>query len=400
MIYFDHAATTPCLKEVVDAMVPYFNKNWGNPSSIYTIGRDAREALTVAREDIAEIIGAQPNEIIFTSGATESNNLALKGVCEASAQIIGGVPHIITTQIEHHCVLDTAKYLEKKFGVEVTYLPVSKEGIVDPIDVSRNIKSNTVLVSVMMGNNEMGATQPIKEIGKIIQEAKSQRRKANSQTPLVFHTDAVQAFAFMPIRVDELGVDMLSLTAHKFYGPKGVGLLYVRTGVKMTPQQLGGAQERNRRAGTENVPYIIGMAKAIELAEKKRDKYHNGVAEITDYLIKRVTEEINRAELIGPKDLKNRLPHIATFVFKGVEGESVLINLDMVGFSASSGSACTSGSLEPSHVTRAMNYTDLEAHGAIRFSMGELNTKKDVDKLMEHLPNIIDKFRAMSPIAD
>lgn len=400
MIYFDHAATTPCTKEVVDAMLPYFNKNWGNPSSIYALGREAREALTVAREDIAKIIGAQPNEIIFTSGATESNNLALKGVCEASARIIGAAPHIITTQIEHHCVLDTAKYLEKKFGVEVTYLPVSKEGIVDPIDVAKNIKPNTVLVSVMMGNNEMGAIQPLKEISKVIKKVRNERHKVKNEAPIAFHTDAVQAFAFLPIKVDELGVDVLSLTAHKFYGPKGVGLLYVRNGVKMSPQQLGGAQERNRRAGTENVPYIIGMAKAIELAEKRRDKYHKEVAEVTDYLIKRVTEEIPKSELIGPKDLKNRLPHIATFLFKGVEGESVLINLDMLGFAASSGSACTSGSLEPSHVTRAMNYTDLEAHGAIRFSMGELNTKEDVDKLMEHLPKIIDKFRAMSPIAD
>lgn len=398
MIYFDHAATTPVAPEVRKAMEPYFSEVWGNPSSIYALGREAKEALCEARQSIADILGAErPSEIIFTSGATESNNLALKGVAEAAAFAIGGRPHIIVSQMEHHCVLDSARHLERAFGAEVTYLPVSREGLVDPKEVKNSIKENTVLVSVMMGNNEMGAVEPIEEITEIIMAERAKREKADSKVPLYLHTDAVQAFAFKPLKLDELAVDMLSLTAHKFYGPKGVGLLYVRTGTKFAPQQKGGAQEKGRRAGTENVPYIVGMAKAIELAEKNRNSYSKEVGEITDYLIKKM-KEIPNVELIGPKGKEKRLPHIANFLFKGVEGESILINLDMLGFAASSGSACTSGSLEPSHVTRAMGYSDLDAHGTVRFSLGSLNEKSDVDKLMEHLPGIIDKLRAMSPI--
>jgi len=400
MIYFDHAATTPVASEVKRAMDPYFSDIWGNPSSVYRIGREAREALSNSRSKIAEILEAKkPNEIIFTSGATESNNLAIKGVCESATQIIGGQPHIITSSIEHHCVLDTVKYLEKNFGVEATYLPVSKEGLVDPREVEKSIKENTVLVSVMMGNNEMGALQPIAEISLKIKNEKDKRQKRKSNIPIYFHSDAVQAFAFYPLKVNDLGVDLLSLTAHKFYGPKGVGLLYVRSGVKITPQQRGGAQEMNLRAGTENIAYVVGMARAMELAEKKRDYYHKKTAKISDYLTERITKEIKKAELLGPKNFKNRLPHISSFIFRGVEGESVLINLDMNGFACSSGSACTSGSLEPSHVTRAMGYSDLEAHGAIRFSVGELNKKSDVDELMKHLPSIIRKLRIMSPVA-
>jgi cysteine desulfurase len=311
--------------------------------------------------------------------------------------VIGDRPHIITTQIEHHSVLDSARHLEKSFGAEVTYLPVSKEGLVDPKEVKRSIKKNTVLVSVMMGNNEMGTLEPIIEIGKIIGEINNQREKVGSKLKVYFHTDAVQAFAFKKINVQELGVDLLSLTAHKFYGPKGAGILYIRQGTTITPQQRGGSQEKARRAGTENVPYIAGMVKAMEIADKNRENYSKKVGETTDYLIKRVSE-IPNVELLGPKNKKNRLPHIANFIFKGVEGESVLINLDMLDIASSSGSACTSGSLEPSHVTKAMGYSDLEAHGSIRFSLGKLNKKSDVDVLMEHLPAIIDKLRAMSPI--
>lgn len=397
MIYFDHAATTPVSNEVRKAMDPYFSELWGNPSSIYNIGREAKQALCDARQKAVDILGAEkPNEIIFTSGATESNNLAIKGICESAAQIIGGRPHIIASGIEHHCVLDTVKYLEKAFGVEVTWLPTSNVGLVNPRDVKDSIKENTVLVTVMMGNNEMGALEPIAEIGKVVINA---RKKRVNKVPLYFHTDAVQAFAFEKIDVNKLGVDLLSLTAHKFYGPKGVGLLYVRQGTNFTPQQKGGAQEKGRRAGTENVPYIVGMVKAMEIADKNRAKYSKEVGEITNYLIKRVLE-IPNAVLIGPKEEKERLPHIANFIFKGVEGESILINLDMLDIASSSGSACTSGSLEPSHVTKAMGYTDLEAHGSIRFSLGKLNKKSDVDDLMKHLPGIVDKLRAMSPVKE
>lgn len=398
MIYFDHAATTPVSDEVRKEMLPYFSKKWGNPSSIYKIGRESRELLTIAREKIAETLGANLNEIVFTSGATEANNLAIKGVFELAAQTLVASPHIITSSIEHHSVLDTVKYLEKNYGAQVTYLSVSNEGLIDPEEVRKSIKENTVLVSVMMGNNEMGALQPIREIGIVVKRARDQRLASNNKKPLVFHTDAVQSFAFYPIKVEDLGVDMLSLTAHKFYGPKGVGLLYIRSGINLLSQQQGGSQERGRRAGTENVSYIAGMAKAIVLAEKRRNEYHKKVAEISDYLTERIIKEIPKAELIGPKDLKNRLPHISSFLFKGVEGESVLINLDMVGIACSSGSACTSGSLEPSHVTRALGYSDIEAHGAIRFSTGNLNRKEDVDELMNHLPGIITKLKAMSPI--
>lgn len=399
MIYLDHAATTPTDSEVLKAMEPYFSNEFGNPSSIYKSGRDAKAAIEKARETAADLIGAQKsNEVLFTSGATESNNLALKGAAEAGAFAIGGRVHIITTQIEHHSVLDTAKHLEKSFGAEVTYIPVDKEGLVDPLEVRKAIKDNTVLVSIMMGNNEMGALQPLAEIGAILKKENEKRKEAGTKLALVFHTDAVQAFAFKNIDVQELGVDMLSLTAHKFYGPKGVGILYVRAGTKIASQQKGGAQEKGKRAGTENVPYIIGLASAMSSANERRASYGEETRKITDYLTERVTKEIPEVELLGPQNASKRLPHITNFIFKRVEGESILINLDMVGIAASSGSACTSGSLEASHVTKAMGYGDLESHGAIRFSVGKLNQKDDVDELMKYLPGIIDKLRAMSPI--
>lgn len=408
MIYFDHAATTPCSNEVVDAMQTYFSEKFGNPSSIYDIGRNAKRVVEDARESIAKLLGAKrPQEIIFTSGATESNNLALKGVAFASRRITQKdtqnnaekfVPHIIVSSIEHHCVLDSAKYLEKNFGFEITYLPVNKEGLVNPKDVEKSIKENTVIVSVMYGNNEVGAVEPIKEIGSRIQKSKGKRQNEGNNLPIVFHCDAVQAFQYCDCDVDKLGVDMLSLTAHKFYGPKGVGLLYVRSGVKFLPQQQGGAQEMKKRAGTENVPYIVGMAAAMAKVQKSKIKNQNDISKLKKYLTDRISKEIPETELLGPKDQSKALPHIASFLFKRVEGESILINLDMQGIAASSGSACTSGSLEPSHVTAAMGYSDLEAHGQVRFSLGKLNTKEDIDKLMAVLPGIIKKLRAMSPI--
>lgn len=398
MIYFDHAATTPISEEVRKSMCQHFAGNFGNPSSIYKIGREAREILCDSRQKVADILGTKkPSEIIFTSGATESNNLAIKGVAFYVSQKLGIKPHIIISSIEHHCVLNTTKYLEENFGFEVSEVPVSEEGLVDPKEIRKLIKENTVLVSVMMGNNEVGTLEPIVEIAKVIKKA---REKRKNNTPLYFHTDAVQAFSFKEVKVNDLDVDLLSLTAHKFYGPKGVGLLYVKSGVNFLPQQQGGAQEKGRRAGTENIPYIVGMTKAMELAEKNRDTYHKKIAEISDYLVEKITKKIPGSTLLGPKKFKDRLPHISNFIFKGVEGESVLINLDMEGFAASSGSACTSGSLAPSHVTKAMGYSDLEAHGTIRFSVGSLNKKSDVDELMKHLPEIVDKLRAMSPVED
>lgn len=395
MIYFDHAAATPCSKEVMAAMEPYFSVKFGNPSSIYKIGREAKEAIFNAREKAAELLGAHGREIIFTSGATESNNLAVKGVAFWASRFLNICPHIIVSSIEHHCVLDSAKYLEKNFGFEVTYLPVNGEGLVDPKEVEKSIRENTVLVSVMYGNNEVGTVEPIAEIGKIVATEKA-NRQGKSETPIYFHTDAVQAFQYLNCNVDDLGVDLLSLTAHKFYGPKGVGLLYVRLGTKFLPQQQGGAQERNLRAGTENVPYIIGMVTAMENVKKENNV--KKIAELRDYLEERVTKEIPDIEILGPKDVSKRLPHIASILFKKIEGESILINLDMNDIAASSGSACTSGSLEASHVTKAMGYSDVEAHGAVRFSLGKLNKKEDVDKLMKVLPPVVGKLRAMSPI--
>ncbi len=398
MIYMDHAATTPVDEAVLAAMKPYFTEHFGNPSSIYSLGRDAKEAVNEAREEIANLLGAKSSEIIFTSGATESNNLALKGVCQSAATILHATPHIIVSSVEHHCVLDSAKYLHKTYGVDVTYLPVDREGLVDPKDVAEAIRDNTAIISVMYGNNEMGAVEPIAEIGKVIQKAKDKRQKEGNPLPLVFHTDAVQAFQYIDINVHDLGVDMLSLTGHKFYGPKGVGLLYVKKGTKFSSQQQGGAQERNLRAGTENVPYIVGMAAAMKQAAADRTTNEKKIAEVCDYLIARILKEIPDVELLGPKKLSKRLPHIVSFLFKHIEGESILINLDMVGIAASSGSACTSGSLEPSHVTKAMGFADIDAHGAIRFSLGKMNSKEDVEELMKHLPGIVKKLRDMSPV--
>lgn len=389
MIYLDNAATTPVSKEVLDAMQPYFSEKYGNPSSIYKVGQEAKSAVENAREEIANLLGASPREIIFTSGATEANNLALKGVAFYWSQVLGIKPHIIVSSIEHHSVLDVAEYLEKNFGFEVTKLPVSEEGIVDPQELEKAIQENTAIVSIMYGNNEVGSIQPIKGLSQII-KAKNEGR----ENRIIFHTDAVQAFQYLGCNVDDLGVDMLSLTAHKFYGPKGVGLLYVKSGAKFLPQQQGGAQERKLRAGTENVPYIVGMVGAMKNAGKSGKE----IADLRDYLVERITKEVPDVIVTGPKDDSRRLPHIAGFIFKKIEGESILINLDLLGIAASSGSACTSGSLASSHVLTAMGYDDLLAHGSIRFSLGAMNSRDDIDELMKHLPGIVGKLRGMSPI--
>jgi len=399
MIYLDHAATTPVDNKVLVEMEPYFIDKFGNPSSIYKIGREGKDILCECRHRAMSMLGAKkPAEIIFTSGATESNNLAIKGVAIYVEKVLKQKPHLIVSSIEHHSMLDAARYLQKYFGYELTLLPVDKEGRVDPQEIEKSIKDNTVFVSVMYGNNESGTLEPIAKIGEVIKEAKIKRSKGKNNLPLVFHSDIVQAFQYFDCSVDRLGVDMLSLTGHKFYGPKGVGLLYVRLGTPFLPQQQGGAQEKNRRAGTENTPYIVGLVKAMELAVAERQENEKYIAELSDYLVSRIEKEIPEVELIGSKDVMKRLPHVSTFLFKKVEGEAILINLDLANIAASSGSACTSGSLEASHVTKAMGYSDLDAHGMVRFSLGKLNKREDIDKLMEILPDIMVKLREMSPI--
>lgn len=394
MIYLDHAATTPVDKEVFEEMKPYFTEKYGNPSSIYTLGQESKTAIEEARESIANILGAKPDEIIFTSGATESNNLAVRGITQIATQMNAEKPvHIITTAIEHKSVIEPCQSLEK-MGTEATYLPVDKDGVVDLKVLENSIKENTVLISVMHANNEVGTVEPIEEIGKIVKSVKEKRKEES--LPLYFHTDAVQSFQYLDTNVDKLGVDMLSLTGHKFYGPKGVGILYVRKGTKFLPQQQGGAQERKRRAGTENVPYIVGMAKAMTLAGKQKTANSKQMETLKNKLVTGILEKIPDTILAGHPTV--RLPHNAAFCFKNIEGESILINLDFEGIAASSGSACTSGSLNPSHVLLAMGYDHETAHGSIRFTLGKENTEKDIDYVLEKLPPIIDKLRKMSPL--
>jgi len=382
-IYLDHAATTPVHPEVINEMLPYFTQKYGNPSSIYSIGREAHTSIENAREKIARILGASnSNEIIFTSGGTESDNLAIKGIAEAYKD---KGKHIITSSIEHHAVMHTFEYLQKN-GFEVTYLPVDKYGIVDIEQLKKYLRDDTTLVSVMTANNEAGTIEPIKDIGKLLKEKN-----------IFFHTDAVQAAGSIPINVTDLSVSALSLSAHKFYGPKGIGALYLRRGVNVIPQNQGGAQERGKRAGTENTPGIIGMAKALELAydenfEEKKQRIMN----LRTKLIEGVLSSIDKSHLTGHPE--NRLPNNASFVFEYVEGESILLNLDLLGIAASSGSACTSGSLEPSHVLKAMGIPVEMAHGSLRMTLGTGTTEEDIDYVLEHLPAIIKKLRAMSPL--
>ena len=383
-IYLDHAATTPVAPSVLNAMLPYFSQVYGNPSSIYWLARETRKAVDQARQTVADVLGAKPNEIIFTSGGSESDNLALKGVAFAAR---GGGNHIITTAIEHHAVLHTAQYLEK-FGFEVTYLPVDSTGQVDLAELDRAITDRTILVSVMTANNEIGTIQPIEEIGRII---KARNKK------IVFHTDAVQAAGALDLNVQRLGVDLLSLSAHKFYGPKGMGILYVRRATPFTPQQQGGGQERNRRAGTENVPGIVGTAAALKLATEHRESNSARCAQLRDRLWNALAERIEHLTLNGHPT--QRLPGHLNIAFGYVEGESVLLNLDLLGVAASSGSACSSASLEPSHVLTAMGLSNEQSHGSLRFTIGPENTEDEIDYVASVLPEIVAKLRAMSPFA-
>ncbi|HEY7125473.1 MAG TPA: cysteine desulfurase NifS [Ktedonobacterales bacterium] len=381
VIYLDHAATTATDPRVVEAMLPYFSQHYGNASSIYTLGRSAHKALDEARETIAAILGCRPTELIFTGGGSESDNLAIKGVAQAS-QKKGN--HSITSSIEHHAVLHACQYLEK-FGSQVTYLPVDQYGRVNPADVEQAITGQTVLVSIMYANNEVGTIQPISEIAQICRARR-----------VPVHTDAVQAGGALDLNVNRLGVDLLSLSAHKFYGPKGVGLLYVRQGTRILPQLQGGSQERNRRAGTENVPGIVGMAEALRLAYAELEQTNAHLCNLRDQLIARLMT-LPGAHLTGHPT--ERLPNNASFCFERIEGESVLLNLDMLGIAASSGSACTSASLDPSHVLVAMGIPVELAHGSLRLTLGKENTQEDIDTICEALPGILEQLRALSPLS-
>lgn len=382
-IYLDHAATTPIAPEVFAAMEPYLKEYYGNPSSVYTLGQQAAQAISGARERVANAIGAKEEEIIFTGGGSESDNLAIKGVAFA---LKDKGRHIVTSKIEHPAIISTCQQLEKYFGFEITYLDVDKEGFVDPEDVKKSLKDDTILVSIMMANNEIGTIEPIKEIASIVRER-----------DIYFHTDAVQAIGQIPIDVNELGVDMLSISSHKINGPKGVGALYVRKGVRILPLIAGGAQERNRRAGTENVAGIVGFGKAIEIATENLEENVAYLRRLRDKLITGIEKNIKDTILNGPRD-EHRLVNNVNFSFRYVEGESILLNLDMLGIAASSGSACSSGSLDPSHVLLSIGHTHETAHGSIRFSLGKGNTEEEIDYVLDVLPGIITKIREMSPL--
>ena len=376
-IYLDHAATTALDPRVLEAMLPYFTAEYGNASSIYTLGRHAMQAIDRSREQVAEAIHSRPTEIAFVGCGSESDNLAIKGMAFAS-QKKGN--HIITSSIEHHAVLHTCEYLDR-FGFKTTYLPVNEYAVVNPDDVGRAITDQTVLVSIMYANNEVGTIEPIAEIGRICRARK-----------VPFHVDAVQAGGAIPIDVVALNVDMLSLSAHKFYGPKGMGILYTRQGVRILPQMQGGSQERGRRAGTENVAGIVGTATALQLAQQEMAQVTPRITALRDHLIERVLT-IPRSRLTGHPT--NRLPNNASFCFEGVEGESILLSLDMLGIAASTGSACTSGSVDPSHVLIAIGLAPEWLHGSLRLTLGKDNTEADIDAVASALPGIVEKVRSL-----
>ena len=380
-IYLDYAATTPTDPEVVKAMLPYFTDVFGNPSSIYSYGQEAKGAIEEARVHVAELIGARDEEIIFTSGGTEADNLATEGVAFANEKKGN---HIITSSVEHHAVIEPCKFLEKR-GFKVTYLPVDGYGSVDPEDVKKAITSKTVLISVMHANNEVGTVEPIAEIGKIAK-----------QEEVYFHTDAVQTVGHIPVDVNELGVDLLSLSGHKVYGPKGVGALYIRKGTKLVPFIHGGEQERKRRAGTENVHGIVGFGRAAELAQQEMSEEPERLTYLRDKLIKGILERIDHTRLNGHPS--RRLPNNANVSLDFVEGESVLLNLDLEGICASTGSACSSSSLEPSHVLLAMGLSHEQAHGSLRLTLGRWTTEEEIEQVLGVLPRVVAKLRAMSPL--
>ena len=381
LIYLDNAATTKTAPEVVDAMLPYFTEHFGNPSSVYGFAAANKEVITKQREIIAKALGAKTEEIYFTAGGSESDNWALKATAEAYAS---KGKHIITTKIEHHAILHTCEYLEKR-GFEITYLNVDRDGLISLDELKAAIRPDTILISVMFANNEIGTIEPIAEIGEIAKEH-----------GVLFHTDAVQAYAQVPINVDEMHIDMLSASGHKLNGPKGIGFLYIRKGVKIRSFVHGGAQERSRRAGTENIPGIVGLGAAVERAMRIMDTKTRKEIELRDYLIGRLENEIPHCWLNGHRT--KRLPNNINFSFLFIEGESMLIMLDMKGICASSGSACTSGSLDPSHVLLAIGLKHEEAHGSLRLTLSEESTKEEMDIVAEEVKKTVQRLRDMSPL--
>lgn len=380
-MYFDNAATTRLDDEVLQEMLPYLKENYGNASSIYKLGRESRKAVEESRERISKVLNCKPNEIYFTAGGSESDNTAIKGIAKANKKKGN---HIITSKIEHPAVLETCKQLEKE-GFEITYISVDENGIVDLEELKKSIKPTTILMTIMFANNEIGTIQPIEEIGKIAKESN-----------IYFHTDAVQAVGNAKIDVQKLNIDSLSLSGHKIYGPKGIGALYVKTGVKFEKFIDGGHQERNKRAGTENVAGIVGIGKSIELAYENLNEHNKKIKELRDYYVEQVKEKIPYIKING--DMEKRLPGNCNISFRFIEGEGLLLNLDLKGICASSGSACTSGSLDPSHVLLAIGLPHEIAHGSLRISIGKYNTKEEIDYLVENLVEIVNRLREMSPL--
>ncbi len=385
-IYLDHAATTPLDPRVLETMLPYLTEFWGNPSSLYLEAREARRGLDNARKTVAETLGCKTQEIVFTSGGSESDNLAIRGVAYGNRR---RGSHIITTAIEHHAVLHTFERLEKE-GFTVTYLPVDREGFVDLKALEEAVTAETSLVSIMYANNEVGTIEPIAEAARIVKERNPH---------CVFHTDGVQAVGALDVNIDRLGVDLFSLTAHKFYGPKGFGALYVRSRTPFLPQTLGGSQERDRRAGTENIAGAVGLAKALEMAYDEFEQRNAHSAALRDRLLTDVPRFTPKVRINGTTDLDRRLANNASFAFEYVEGEAILMALDLAGIAASSGSACTSGSLEPSHVLTAMGVPLEIARGSVRLTVGKDNTMEEIDRMLEVLPNVVARLRSLSPLA-
>ena len=385
-VYFDHAATTPLDRRVLAAMTACLETTWGNPSSIYKEGQEARRELDAARRTVAGVLGARPNDIVFTSGGSESDNTAIRGAAYAS---VARGRHVITSAIEHHAVLHTVEQLARE-GFEATYLPVDGEGFIDPDDLQRALRPDTTVVSLMYANNEVGTIEPITELARVVKEH-------NRHT--VVHTDAVQAAGALDLNVDRLGIDLLSLTAHKFYGPKGVGALYVRPRTPFVGQLLGGSQERNRRAGTEDVAGAVGLATALRLVGEELELNNDKLRDLRDYLWQELQRRVPGLRLTGAGDFERRLPNNLSCCVEGLEGEAVLIQMDLNGIAASSGSACTTGSLEPSHVLTAMGIPLDLARGSLRLTLGKDNTRADVDYLLDRLPGMVEKLRRLAPLA-
>ncbi len=391
-IYLDHAATTPCDPRVISAMLPYLTTAWGNPSSIYAEAREARKGLDAARRTVAGILNCKPNEVIFTGGGTEADNLAVRGVAVAARRVraargVAGTPHVITTQVEHHAVLHAAEALERD-GFRVTMLPVDGEGFVRMDALHDALDDDTVLVSVMLANNEVGTIEPVAEIARVV--------KARDPH-IAVHTDAVQAAGQLDLDVDALGVDLLSIAAHKIYGPKGAGALYVRHRTPLEAQLLGGSQERDRRAGTENVAGAVGLATALRLAHDEHAARNAALIPLRDRLLDELPRRIPGTMITGPLDRARRLPNSASFAFEHLEGEAVLLQLDLLGIAASSGSACTTASLEPSHVLVAMGVPAAYLRGSLRLTLGVENTAEDIERLLDVLPPAVAKIRALAP---